>query len=288
MDKTDVITTMCNDGYIDFCLNWLHSVRNVGLEKYVVVFTIGDESYERMSTENVEVIRCEDIFELGDISRKFIEFRAEGWSDLVFMKLRCVLYLFNRGKNVLHSDSDIVFLKDDLLEIIKKKTEEVDCSFQLERNARADCVCSGFFYMKSNERTINLMDIETTKNICNFRGDQNLINTRIYIASNNSKTKRLASAYRNFIEGKHRHKFQFDARPLDIPFYLNQWGWSVKDSIGFDWNGLDMTMFPWGPKWKTMNQSDKSKARMVHYNGIIGKDNKIEAMKKYGHWCLEQ
>jgi len=285
-DKTKIVT-FCNDGYINFCKNWLKSVENVGLQTDVLIFTLGNLSYDEMKKTNVDVIKCEDLFQnLDHLAEEFIEFETEKWCDITFLKLKVQKYVLEMGFDVLFSDSDVVFLKNDLLEVIKKNTKDFDGSFQMERNARSDCICTGFFYIKSNKKTINLLDIEKTKNICQYKNDQNLINTRIYIASNNSKTKRLATLYRNFIEGRGRHKFQHNARPHDINFYLNQYGWSVKDSVGFDWSRLDMNIFPWGPKWKTMNQLDKSKVKMVHYNGITGNKNKMNTMKQYNHWYI--
>ena len=286
INKTKIVT-FCNDGYINFCKNWLKSVENVGLQTEVLIFTLGNLSYDEMKKTNVDVIRCEDLFtNLDHIAEEFIEFETEKWCDIMFLKLKVIKYVLETGFDVLFSDSDVVFLKNDLLEIIKKTTENADCSFQMERNAKSDCVCAGFFYIKSNKRTINLLDIETTKNVCHYNNDQNLLNIRLYIASNNCRDKVLAKCYRHFLYSNLKPRHYPNVEPYNCDFYHNNHGCDFKKSIGFTWCGLNMNIFPWGPKWKTMNQLDKSKVKMVHYNGITGNKNKMNTMKQYNHWYI--
>lgn len=286
INKTKIVTCI-NDGYIDFCKNWLKSVRNVGFQDQVLIFTLGKKSYDEMKKTNVEVRRCEDVFEnLNHISEEFIEFGTENFCDITFLKIKVIKSVLEMGFDVLFSDSDVVFLKDDLLEIIKKTTEDVDCSFQMERDARSDCVNSGFFYTKSNKRTINLMDIETTKNICNYEHDQNLINTRIYIASNNCRNKVLAKCYRHFLVSNSKPRHYPNVDPYTCEYFHNNHGWDFTKSIGFTWNDLNMDEYPWGTRWLNMNKERKKVSKIVHYNGIIGNQNKINTMKQYNHWYI--
>ena len=78
MNNKTKIVTFCNDGYINFCKNWLTSVENVGLQNEVLIFTLGKLSYDEMKKTNVDVIRCEDLFtNLDHIAEEFIEFETE-------------------------------------------------------------------------------------------------------------------------------------------------------------------------------------------------------------------
>ena len=287
MNNKTKIVTFCNDGYIDFCKNWLKSVENVGLQTDVLIFTLGKLSYDEMKKTNVDVIRCEDLFKnLDHLAEEFIEFETEKWCDIMFLKLKVIKYVLETGFDVLFSDSDVVFLKNDLLEIIKKTTENADCSFQMERNAKSDCVCAGFFYIKSNKRTINLLDNENTKNVCHYNNDQNLLNIRLYIASNNCRNKVLAKCYRHFLVSNSKPRHYPNVDPYTCEYFHNNHGWDFTKSIGFTWNDLNMDEYPWGTRWLNMNKVRKKVSKIVHYNGIIGNQNKIKAMMQFGHWYI--
>ena len=132
MDNKTKIVTFCNDGYIHFCKNWLKSVENVGLQTEVLIFTLGKLSYDEMKKTKVDVILCEDLFKnLDHIAEDFIEFETKKWCDITFLKLKVQKYVLERGFDVLFSDSDVVFLKNDLLKVIKKNTKDFDGSFQI-------------------------------------------------------------------------------------------------------------------------------------------------------------
>jgi hypothetical protein len=73
-------------------------------------------------------------------------------------KMEATHQLLSDGYNVLYADTDICFLKNPL-EDLEKLCEEggYDTAIQV---AGGESICPGFFYAKSNEKTIHLFNID--------------------------------------------------------------------------------------------------------------------------------
>ncbi len=153
--KTKLLSYV-NGGYLDFALNWLKYIRELDMQNMVIIYCLDDESFDCMSKKN-------DIESVRWISPNFhiettAEFHSKGWDALMWNKMEIVHQLLSAGYNVLYADTDINFLKNPLSDLEKICEEgNYDVAFQVAGGAS---ICPGFFYAKSNAKTIHLFNID--------------------------------------------------------------------------------------------------------------------------------
>jgi len=145
-----------NGGYLDFALNWLKYIRNVNMQNMVIMYCLDDESFDRMSEE--KDIECKRWISPNFHIETTSEFHQKGWDALMWNKMEAAHQLLSGGYNVLYADTDINFLKNPLSDLEKICEEgNYDVAFQVAGGAS---ICPGFFYAKSNAKTIHLFNID--------------------------------------------------------------------------------------------------------------------------------
>ena len=145
-----------NCGYLDFALNWLKYIRELDMQSLVIMYCLDDESFERMSEE--KDIECKRWISPNFHIETTSEFHQKGWDALMWNKMEAAHQLLTEGYNVLYADTDINFLKNPLSDLEKICEDgNYDVAFQVAGGAS---ICPGFFYAKSNEKTIHLFNID--------------------------------------------------------------------------------------------------------------------------------
>jgi len=145
-----------NGGYLDFALNWLKYIRDVNMQNMVIMYCLDDESFDRMSEE--KDIECKRWISPNFHIETTSEFHQKGWDALMWNKMEAAHQLLTQGYNVLYADTDINFLKNPLSDLEKICEEgNYDVAFQVAGGAS---ICPGFFYAKSNAKTIHLFNID--------------------------------------------------------------------------------------------------------------------------------
>jgi len=145
-----------NGGYLDFALNWIKYIRELDMQSLVIMYCLDDESFERMSEE--KDIECKRWISPNFHIETTSEFHQKGWDALMWNKMEAAHQLLSAGYNVLYADTDINFLKNPLSDLEKICEDgNHDVAFQVAGGAS---ICPGFFYAKSNEKTIHLFNID--------------------------------------------------------------------------------------------------------------------------------
>jgi len=155
MNETKLLSYV-NGGYLDFALNWLKYIRELDMQSMVIMYCLDDESFEHMSEEkDIESVRwISPNFHIETTS----EFHQKGWDALMWNKMEAAHQLLTQGYNVLYADTDINFLKNPLSDLEKICEDgNYDVAFQVAGGAS---ICPGFFYAKSNPKTIHLFNID--------------------------------------------------------------------------------------------------------------------------------
>ena len=183
LENTNMIT-LTNDGYMHYTKNLLESMKRLGIETLMHIYCIGSSSYNLFRTEfpknKVYQIDAEEKL------HSFIEYKApqnndvEGkkdWANLTSYKYAAIHKELKNGNDIVFVDGDIVFEKNPMSKIKTLLKENVDTELFIQNDSpKANercCMCTGFFWMKSNRNTISITDFKTIrKNIDSFTNDQ--------------------------------------------------------------------------------------------------------------------
>ena len=179
------IITLTNDGYKHLTDNLLISMAKLGIEKSLKIYCIGNESYSYFKNKyffnEVEQIDANDSY-----LNSWVEYRAcqskddigkKQWASITSYKIYAIHNELISGNDVIFIDGDIVFEKDPFKYMVDSLEPDTELLIQNDhQDAENPNMCTGFFWMKSNENTIDITNFETiTKNIDSFQNDQQYI-----------------------------------------------------------------------------------------------------------------
>lgn len=111
------VVAMTNSGNLDFAMNWLNSLRRVGVRDWLIFAT--DDRTARQLQRKVESADVEKIRRMpeslysGKDDKKHHQYRSAGWTKMMHSVPRLLRWLlFEELKGpVLYSDTDIVWLE---------------------------------------------------------------------------------------------------------------------------------------------------------------------------------
>jgi hypothetical protein len=155
-DKTTVITTITNYGYLMYTCNMLKSLKSYGLDKKVLIISI-DKRAANILTEMGYHVYCINDTELS----RFSSWNTKGYDKICYIKLKVIYNILSLHKNVLLVDGDIVFQKNPINDILSwNKNTSYDVWIQNDSlyNHNIENMCTGYMYIKSNENMIQRYD----------------------------------------------------------------------------------------------------------------------------------
>lgn len=204
--------TLTNNGYIDYTLNCIESMRRIHMKQMHKVYCIGKYGCEILKQNN---ILCELID--NETYTNFQEFRKKDWSNITYYKFEIIYNNLLNHDFVCITDGDIVYENNTMFDYLLNNIGDNDMLCQSEGIYNND-LCSGFMFVKSNELTISLFN---PKNVEKYRntvgwGDQIYVNLIKY----NIKYKKLPLSL--FPTGQYYYTYSSNLKP-----YLIHFNWIV-------------------------------------------------------------
>lgn len=198
--------TLTNTGYVDYTLNCLKSLKNIGMKTPLKSYCIGEEGYSILKNTNC---LCEYINDDPDASA-FQEFRTNNWSNITYYKFEIIYNNLLNNEYVCITDGDIVYENNTIFDYLLDNMGDNDLLCQSDDND----ICSGFMFIKSNENTRLLFNPTNVKHYKNIKGwdDQIYINLIKY----KFKFKKLPLCL--FPTGKYYFVYHKNIKPYLIHF----------------------------------------------------------------------
>lgn len=169
--------TLTNNGYIDFTLNCIESLKKIGCTTELICYCIGKDGHDILTSKGHRCILIDDEEKIS----KFQIFRSGNWSNIVYYKFKIIHENLLKHDFVCFTDGDIVYEKQDFMKYLLENIGDEELLIQSEstnNDLNKDDVCSGFMFIRSTPNTIALFD---PINVEQFRhnvgwGDQIYIN----------------------------------------------------------------------------------------------------------------
>jgi hypothetical protein len=155
-DGTTIMTSVTNSGYLLYTMNMLKSLSRFGLDRKMLIVCIDKKAHNVLAGLGYNTF-CIDDKELG----KFCPWNTKGYDKICYLKLVLIYRILTLNKNVLLVDGDIVFLRNPLEDIFKwTHSTSIDVFVQndAQDNLNITNMCTGYMYIKANERLIKLYD----------------------------------------------------------------------------------------------------------------------------------
>jgi len=175
--------TLTNNGYKKITHNLLKSMEKIGMTNQLIIYCVDNESsqYFKLHYPENKIINLE----IDDIKlHQFVPYRSsqhpdlEGkklWSNITFLKILIMIKELENNQDFIFVDGDIVFLKNPnsyLQNLINQN--DLDLIIQNDELDNNDLTkwCSGFLWMKSSIKNLNVLK---TANLDNFTNDQRFL-----------------------------------------------------------------------------------------------------------------
>lgn len=176
------LITLTNDGYLEMTENLLLSMKKIGIEQTLKIYCIGSVCYdylrEKFPHNEIERIdvdnpRLNSWVEYRSVQNSDIEGKNL-WADITSYKLLAINNELVTGNDVIFTDGDIVFDKNPFPHIFENIKDGLELLIQNdEQTGQTPKMCTGFFWMRSNENTIKITDFKAIReNIHQFTNDQ--------------------------------------------------------------------------------------------------------------------
>ena len=174
------IITLTNSGYRELTENLLLSLKKIGLMHILKIYCLDADCYDHFKdkypyneTELVENVDSE--------FANWIEYKApqsrdevgkKKWAEVTVNKIIVINYELTRGNDVIFIDGDII-INEPFVKDLYNNIGDNDLIIQSDNADRGgrDCMCTGFFLMKTNSKTIEATDINNI-DMNNFPNDQ--------------------------------------------------------------------------------------------------------------------
>lgn len=255
--------TLTNDGYMHLTHNLLVSLKKLGLETYLTLYCIGEKSYSFFKQKYPDNIvnyvpyykdtntKVSEWIEYRALQSKDIEGRAL-WADITSYKLFVINKELKENNNIIFIDGDIVFERNPLPRIfsIINSNPELELLIQNDSadNSREE-MCTGFFWMKSNQNTINITDFDKIrKNLSSFNNDQQYL--RRFASKINHKYLDL--------DGFPNGKYYRDLKPY-TPYIIH---------FNYDVSKMKIQRMKMFNKWFILQESAEDLIKLIDVNTI--------------------
>jgi hypothetical protein len=160
-DNQTVITTVTNHGYLLYTLNMLKSLESYHLNHKVFIVCIDKKGSAILKQLGYSVFCIED-----STLATFCPWNTKGYDRICYLKLELIYRLLSLKKHVLLVDGDIVFHKnpmDDIQEWWRDTIYDVWIQNDSQQNGNTKNMCTGYMFLKSSERLIQLYDCVSEK-----------------------------------------------------------------------------------------------------------------------------
>jgi hypothetical protein len=206
--------TLTNTGYINYTLNCLQSLKQINMEKQLRVYCVGEEGYSILKNNN---FLCELIHDTE--SSNFQEFRKNKWSNITYYKFEIIYNNLLNHEYVCITDGDIVYENNEIFDYLLNNIEDNDLLIQSEGIYHLD-LCSGFMFIKSNDKTISIFNPENVKKYRNNEGWDD----QIYINAIKYKLKFKKLPLQLFPTGNYYYEYNNIIQP-----YIIHFNWVIGD-----------------------------------------------------------
>lgn len=179
MDNNTLLVTLTNEGYVNFTLNLIESLKLHHLDKKIVCFCLDKSSYSTLMSKGYACL-------LYDVDLQSLSlFNTVNFKKITFLKFFLIHYLLTLRYNVLFTDGDIIFKRNPIpyiLDIVSTGMFDIiiqnDDPFIAAENIGQN-LCTGFFFVQSNERTLDVFSFAKSEardafNLC--ANDQDYFN----------------------------------------------------------------------------------------------------------------
>lgn len=154
--RKNVIMTCVNRGFLPLLINLLYSIQQLNIRNLppILIICEDQEAYLEMSKVkgNFSMNMLLTLTNMNESVSEATAFKSDDYKNLVQKRVSYIGIFLQSGINIFYIDSDIVLLENPFSFF----RGNFDLFIQNELPGKTD-LCTGFFYLRANERTVALV-----------------------------------------------------------------------------------------------------------------------------------
>ena len=255
------LITLTNNGYKLLTENLLFSMKQCGIMHLLKIYCLDKDCYDYFKNKyiynDIELVKLVD----SDDSKfsKWIEYKAiqnpdiqgkKDWANVTKYKIIVINNELRKGNDVIFIDGDIVIF-NDFIQHLYDNIQDKDLLIQNDNESlETAAMCTGFFLIKSNDRTIACTDFNNI-NMEHFPNDQQ------YLRSCHKKLSYSFLDLDKYPNGKY-YRVNLPKNPSIIHFNYDAGHHKINRMKGFRyWYIEDSKYFMKFSSWLTYNFPEK-------------------------------
>lgn len=155
--------TLTNTGYVDYTLNCLESLKRINFELLPRCYCIGEKGFKILAGLGYDCVLIDD-----EKNSNFQRFRKGNWSNITYNKFLIIHKNLLLHNYVCITDGDIVYENKIFMDYLLEQIKDNDILIQNDKNLSNKWsklnVCSGFMFIKSNTKTLELFHPKNVEN----------------------------------------------------------------------------------------------------------------------------
>jgi len=210
-EKNVKFITLTNTGYIDYTLNCLKSLELINFKNTLHCYVLGQEGHNILQSHGYKSI----LLKSDDKDTHFTKHKSENWNSITKRKFEIIYNELIENKFVCITDGDIVFLNQNFMNYCLDYIQDNDLVIQNDKmhDSKCDGLCSGFMFIKSSKKTIDLFNPQ------NIRGTNiKSWDDQKYVNKIKSKLKYIVLPLALFPNGKYYMRNHKKLKPMMIHF----------------------------------------------------------------------
>ena len=194
--------TLTNNGYLDYTLNCLKSLELINFQEPLHCYTLGKDSHDILQSQGYKsiLLNSDNI-----LDTEFNKFRQGNWHNITKRKFEIIHNELIYNKFVCFTDGDIVFNNKNFINYCLNYIQDNDMIIQNDTlfDSNDSNLCSGFMFIKSNEKTIDIFNPTNVKKDIRPGWDD-----QIYVNKIKSKLKYKTLPLQLFPNGEYYYRDQ--------------------------------------------------------------------------------
>ncbi len=160
--------TLTNNGYSNYTLNCLASLKRIGLKDKLHVYCCDQESYNTIKKDHENTHLFNQDILTDEENKNMAIFGSDTFGEVMKLKLMVVHHCLKKSKYVLFTDGDIVYFKEGFIEYLVDNIGDNNILIQNDKTEGAVSMgdkkpvcCAGFMFIKQNDETLKIYDMNT-------------------------------------------------------------------------------------------------------------------------------
>ena len=267
--SNSIMLVEANSGFHPMLISWLEHIKISNITSYLIV-ALDQEEYDKLCSMGEPVALSK-----GQFATDMTGYRTKHYNEIVRNKWSLIASVLGMGVNALISDIDVVWFRDPLPGL---SSTSANCSMlfssndQIDQNytkmdpqvQRGTWMNTGVSYLRSTKQAIKYIDA-----FLSWTDPQEGLDDQ----ANWNHFRHTLREKANFTESKLAKKSSDECHVESTP------------DLTLSFHMLPRTEYMDYKQWKNPSfASYREAATCVHYCWLNGMDEKMEAMKRSGHW----